>query len=1119
MTGCPSLSDLDVRRGWRTVAAGLALAVLASSAPAAWAQEIRIEPTTLFFGAATPPAAPIAGKEALLAPDSRPEVPQALRDKASREGGVRLIVKLAAPFTPEGRLDNLQAVGQRQAIDQTQDAVLRQLEGTHAKVHARFKHIPFLALEVDAAALDVLARLPEVAAIQEDLFEKPHLASSTAVIGAGVAWASGLTGAGQVIAVLDTGVDKTHPFFSSGPQNKVVSEACYSSAIGGATSLCPGGVEESTAPGSGRSCSISGCEHGTHVAGIAAGDDGVGPNFGVARGAGIIAIQVFSGSCGGFCVGSFVSDQIKGLERVYELADDLHIAAVNMSLGDGLFSSRASCDAANLARKAAIDNLRSLDIATVASSGNDFFSFAISAPACISSAISVGATDDNDNVAAFSNLAPFLDLVAPGVSVVSSVPGGGTASLDGTSMAAPHVAGAWAVLKQAHPAATVSDLLAILRGSAKTVGSNLRRIDLGKAVVAGPFDTRVFTIHNDGGAVLSILSMQLETLVPWIRWSPEAPFDVPPGGSRQVSVAVDFGGAPAGTSMNRLVVSSNDADENPFPDGVHLVIGKEACHALTRTRAGTGGLPIASPSSSPGCAPGEYHAGEVVHLASTPATGWAVESWSGTDDDGSTASLSSVTMPAGPRVVSVSYFALCFALTLSHTGMGADPVAAPANSPGCPAGAYHFAEPIQLTAAPAVGWRVGGWTNTSANGSHKLTNSLTMPPNAVTVSVSYLEGLPSVLLVSFDTFFLPSDLTAALDALGKIYEIWNVADGSPAAADLALYKQVIWRPDSFRGLEASQESALADYLDGGGSLLLNSPEHLFDRGLTDFSRSFLGVASFTSAFTSSVTGRGSAFNGLGTLDVFSDLTSTAEPGPGAEVALENEDGQSVGISKIGPTYRTLFLTLPLFDFFTSQQRRDVLGAGLDFLGTIFADVPPKYWARKWIESLHRNGITSGCGTKPRIFCPEVLMTRDQMAVFLLLSKEGPGFSPPACTTPPFNDVPVASPFCPWIQELVQRGVTSGCGGGNYCPQAVVTRAQMAVFLLATLEGPGFAPAPCLTSTPFADVSASSPFCPWIQELASRGVTGGCGGGSFCPSNPVNRAQMAVFLVTNFGLPF
>jgi subtilisin family serine protease len=1133
MQGCSSLSNVDVKRQrrWRmAAAAGMAFAVLASNALAA--QEIRVEPTTLFFGAATPPSALTApqaltaGEEALLAPSSQPEIPQALRDKASREGGVRLIVKLAAPFTPEGRLDSIQALDQRQAIDRAQDAVLRQLEGRNAKVHARFKHIPFLALEVDAAALDVLARLPQVAAIQEDVLEKPHLASSTAVIGAGVAWASGLTGAGQVIAVLDTGVDKTHPFFSSGPQNKVVSEACYSSTTGTSAfdnkSLCPGGVQESTAPGSGVNCSFSGCEHGTHVAGIAAGDDGVGPNFGVARGASIIAIQVFSGSCGGFCLGgSFVSDQIKGLERVYELADDFHIAAVNMSLGSDLFFSRASCDAANLARKAAIDNLRSLDIATVASSGNSFFSFGgISAPACISSAISVGATDDDDNIAPFSNIAPFLDLMAPGVSVVSSVPGGGTASFDGTSMAAPHVAGAWAVLKQAHPSATVSDLLAILRESAKTVGSNLRRIDLGKAVVAGPFDTREFTIHNDGSAVLSILSMQLESLVPWIRWSPEAPFDVPPGGSRQVRVAVDFGAAPAGTSMNRLVVTSNDADESPFPDGVHLVIDKEACHALTRTRAaGSGSLPIPSPSSSPGCAPGEYHAGEVVQLAATPATGWAVESWSGTDDDGSTASLNSVTMPAGPRAVSVSYFALCFALTLSHTGMGADPVASPTNSPGCPVGEYHFAEPIQLTAAPVAGWRVGGWTHTSSDASHKLTNSLTMPANAVTVSVSYLEGLPTVLLVNFDTFFSPSDLTTALDALGKIYEIWNVADGSPAAADLAPYPQVLWRTSFVGGLDANQESALADYLDGGGSLLLNSPRHLFDRGLTEFSHNYLGVTSFTSAFTFSVTGRGSAFNGLGTLNVFSDFTSSAEPGPGAEVALENEDGASVGISKIGPTYRTLFLTLPLFDFITDQQRQTVLGAGLDFLGTIFADVPPKYWARKWIESLHRNGITSGCGTNPRIFCPELSMTRDQMAVFLLLSKEGPGFSPPACTTPPFNDVPVSSPFCPWIQELAQRGVTSGCGGGNYCPQTVVTRAQMAVFLLATLEGPGFAPPPCLTSTPFADVSAASPFCPWIQELANRGVTGGCGGGNFCPSNPVNRAQMAVFLVTNFGLPF
>jgi hypothetical protein len=77
---------------------------------------------------------------------------------------------------------------------------------------------------------------------------------------------------------------------------------------------------------------------------------------------------------------------------------------------------------------------------------------------------------------------------------------------------------------------------------------------------------------------------------------------------------------------------------------------------------------------------------------------------------------------------------------------------------------------------------------------------------------------------------------------------------------------------------------------------------------------------------------------------------------------------------------------------------------------------------------------------------------------------------------------------------------------------------MSVFLLSTLQGPGYAPPPCSSSTPFIDISASSPFCPWVAELARRGITSGCGGGSFCPNTDVTRAQMAIFLVTNFHLP-
>jgi subtilisin family serine protease len=220
--------------------------------------EIRIAPTTLYFGAASPGAvaSPVRGE---LAPSFRPVIAPELRAKAANEGGVRVLVRLATSFAPEGSLDGTRAAGQRIAIRRTQDAALAKLAGTKSQVHARYEHIPFLALEVDAAALDLLASLPEVVGVAEDVFERPFLASSTAVIGAGTAWASGLTGTGQTIAILDSGVDKTHPFFSAGAHNKVVSEACYSSVLPGSsvTSLCPGGVQESIIAGTGRTSRAS----------------------------------------------------------------------------------------------------------------------------------------------------------------------------------------------------------------------------------------------------------------------------------------------------------------------------------------------------------------------------------------------------------------------------------------------------------------------------------------------------------------------------------------------------------------------------------------------------------------------------------------------------------------------------------------------------------------------------------------------------------------------------------------------------------------------------------------------------------------------------------------------
>jgi hypothetical protein len=181
----------------------------------------------------------------------------------------------------------------------------------------------------------------------------------------------------------------------------------------------------------------------------------------------------------------------------------------------------------------------------------------------------------------------------------------------------------------------------------------------------------------------------------------------------------------------------------------------------------------------------------------------------------------------------------------------------------------------------------------------------------------------------------------------------------------------------------------------------------------------------------------------------------------------------------------------------------------------FSDVLQSNPFHPFVETLVRNSITAGCGGGN--YCPGANSTRAQMAVFLLVAADPPGYAPPACVTPAFADVPCSSGFASWINELAARGVTAGCGGGNYCPTNPVTRGQMAVFLLRTKEGNSYTPPACVTPA-FADVPCSSGLAIWINELAARGITAGCGGGNYCPGNPVTRGQMAVFLTTTFGLP-
>jgi subtilisin len=392
-----------------------------------------------------------------------------LSEKAQKNDTVPVIVKVRAAFQPEGLLlDAADLLAQRSLIAEAQDRLLAEMSYVPSSLK-KSTFLPYVAMSVDSSGLEKLQSSTEALMVAGDPEMRLAAAESLPLVSALNAWAGGYTGLGKTVVVLDSGVDKNHSALSG----KVVSEACFSTndPAAGYSSLCPAGAESSLDPGSGAHCTVlsglGACSHGTHTAGIAAGRSGV------AKDANLISIQVMSlvtdpEACRGqaSCLLSRTSDVILALNRVYALRTSHEIAAVNISLAiDGYTSP---CDLEFQPLKDAIDLLRTVNIATVIPSGNEFFKDALGYPACISSAVSVGATGDGsgstavDGVAEFSNSASFLSLLAPGDAITSAVPGG-VATGAGTSMAAAHVTGAWALLKQQNAGATVDQVLTSLQ--------------------------------------------------------------------------------------------------------------------------------------------------------------------------------------------------------------------------------------------------------------------------------------------------------------------------------------------------------------------------------------------------------------------------------------------------------------------------------------------------------------------------------------------------------------------------------------------------------------------------------------------------------------------------------
>jgi Subtilase family len=359
--------------------------------------------------------------------------------------------------------------------------------------------LPVASAEITQAALGQLREDPNVLLVTRDVPMPPSLMDSVPLIGGDKVHQLGFRGTDRAVAVLDTGVQFDHPALAGA----VSSEACFSttsSSIYQVTSLCPSQLDMSSLPGAARQCpaNVNGCEHGTHVAGIVAGRQMSfsQQNFeGVAPAAKIVAVQVFSlfegaNVCGASekCVRSFTSDQLRALEWVFKHRDELKIAAVNMSLGGGYHDT--PCDNTS-ALTEIVERLRAKGVPTVIAAGNDAFNDGLAEPACISSAVSVAATKKDGNLdVSYSNVSTLVHIAAPGTNIASSITGSDYARLSGTSMAAPHVAAALALLRQEYPNDTVLQLEnRLTSGAPITVdprtGTKLPRLELTHAAPAG----------------------------------------------------------------------------------------------------------------------------------------------------------------------------------------------------------------------------------------------------------------------------------------------------------------------------------------------------------------------------------------------------------------------------------------------------------------------------------------------------------------------------------------------------------------------------------------------------------------------------------------------------------
>ncbi|MCB9177552.1 MAG: S8 family serine peptidase [Caldilineae bacterium] len=431
----------------------------------------------------------------------------AVTDAIAAEGWAEVLIGLADGVPDTAPLDSL-----ARAAAEASAQLLASLGPEDFQLHKTYSHLPIVAGSVSASGLEKLRRNPRVTAIDDDVWVYPLVAPAAALaaplglveslpsIGADKVHAMGIKGEGIGVAVLDTGIDNSHPDF----ENAIVDQYCFSSGTNSCVSESGRGVAKGPNAQDEQG-------HGTGVSGIVLGRGKVAP-VGVAPEANLIAVRVFRDTGG-----APTNDIVDGLNFVVANQAKHNIRAANMSLGGGA-ALGTNCDNQYGSVKQVFQTLLARNVAIFVATGNGGNPDRVAFPGCISNGTGVGSTFDADleaarmggglvgclggkamvsrlDIACYTDRGRAMDIVAPGSYIVTARLGGGSSGSGpyggghGTSYASPTAAGVAALIFSADPKIHARDIERLLQQTGEIVihpesGAEIKRVNAYNAVLA-----------------------------------------------------------------------------------------------------------------------------------------------------------------------------------------------------------------------------------------------------------------------------------------------------------------------------------------------------------------------------------------------------------------------------------------------------------------------------------------------------------------------------------------------------------------------------------------------------------------------------------------------------------